>query len=500
MGKNLDQSIVTIKPLAYYKMLLHVLRFGSKYLDHSNLSEVMGVLIGHLEGEGDVKDVIVEDVVPVSHGGTIEVKFSVEQLGAFGEIDGKIFEHYGDAGWFSVGWYHSHPGLGIFFSETDKFNQIFWQKNPYGIGIVFDHTYLEKPGDLGFRIFRLNETNLDDPSVAMKSDYHEVKAKVEAPNSGEYYLKIMGLINKVHTRSPHILELNETIDLFCDVFIPEEEQILAKLPEINFEKIINAMKSGMETFLEISIKPLLYLLNSWSQETVNKISTNNFQMRNDLKDLRDRLSSELIHLQQSFNYDLQNDLRDLDFFVDDKLEELDIEKEKIKELTNKSVEAYHTHIDNLFEKRAQEIFSNLLNKIENTAHNLSNFEQNFSDSIKNLELGMSRLNALAASYKSVDKLMESEINSAQEGTSSIFVNKVNKVKGNLSNLGKDTKGYLSDLKAAIILLESSKDPIESKLKTLQSENKELQKSIKDLKSEKQDLQNRIKKLEKEVGK
>ncbi|MCK4284982.1 MAG: Mov34/MPN/PAD-1 family protein, partial [Candidatus Lokiarchaeota archaeon] len=145
MGKNDDQSLVTIKPLAYYKMLLHVLRFGSKYLEHKKLSEVMGVLIGRLEGEDEIKNVIVEDVVPVSHGGSIEVKFSVEQLGAFGEIDGKIWEQYGDRGWFSVGWIHSHPGLGIFFSETDKFNQIFWQKNPSGIGIVFDHTYLDKP-------------------------------------------------------------------------------------------------------------------------------------------------------------------------------------------------------------------------------------------------------------------------------------------------------------------------------------------------------------------
>ena len=46
MVKNVDQSQVTIKPLAYYKMLLHILRFGSKYLEKKKLSEVMGVLIG----------------------------------------------------------------------------------------------------------------------------------------------------------------------------------------------------------------------------------------------------------------------------------------------------------------------------------------------------------------------------------------------------------------------------------------------------------------------
>jgi len=70
------------------------------------------------------------------------------------------------------------------------------------------------------------------------------------------------------------------------------------------------------------------------------------------------------------------------------------------------------------------------------------------------------------------------------------------MKSNLNNINKDTKGYLSNLKAAIILLESSKTPLKDKLNSIQNENKELQKVIKDLRSEKQDLQNKIKKLDK----
>ncbi|MFW9951790.1 MAG: Mov34/MPN/PAD-1 family protein, partial [Candidatus Thorarchaeota archaeon] len=153
MGKLVDQSLVTVKPLAYYKMLLHVLRFGSKYLDPYQYKEVMGMLIGHLEGNDPIKNVIIEDAIPVSHGGSIEVKFTQEELGAFEVIDNQIFENYGDRNWFTVGWYHSHPGLNTFFSSTDIHNQLFWQSenNPSGIGLVFDHAYLERAGDLGFR-------------------------------------------------------------------------------------------------------------------------------------------------------------------------------------------------------------------------------------------------------------------------------------------------------------------------------------------------------------
>ncbi|MFW9940302.1 MAG: hypothetical protein ACFFFT_04625 [Candidatus Thorarchaeota archaeon] len=492
MGKSSDQSIVTIKPLAYYKMLLHVLRFGSKYIDHSKLSEVMGVLIGRLEGEDEIKNVIVEDVVAVSHGGTIEVKFSVDQLGAFGELDTKIWEQYGDLGWFSVGWYHSHPGLGIFFSETDKYNQIFWQKNPSGIGIVFDHTYLDKPNDFGFRAFRLSETRLDDPSLALKSDYHEVKAIVEPPKDLEFYLRIMDLINAIYTGSPQILELNETIDLFGDVFIPEEEQLESKLPEINFEEIILTLKKGMDNLLESTIKPIAYLLHTWGQDVVNKINVNNLGMRNNLKEIRDKLSDEINNLQQSFNYNLQNDLKDLDFYVDEKLEDLDDEKENIKELINESKEDYKNQIDLSFQDNP---INQIIGKNTDISNSIMEFNNVFSNNIENLEQGSNTLRKYIESYISVDNLIQSNLNTLQEDSLTNFNKKINKIKGSINTLNKETKSYLSDLKAAIILLESSKNPIKIKLETLQTEHKELQKTIKDLKSQNQELLDKIKKLE-----
>lgn len=37
-----------------------------------------------------------------------------------------------------VGWYHSHPGLGAFFSATDRRTQAAFFANPYSVGWVFD--------------------------------------------------------------------------------------------------------------------------------------------------------------------------------------------------------------------------------------------------------------------------------------------------------------------------------------------------------------------------
>ena len=496
MGKFVDNSLVTIKPLAYYKMILHIMRFGSKYIEHAKLKEVMGILIGHLEGEGEIKNVIVEDVVPVSHGGTIEVKFSVDQLGAFGELDSKIWEQFGDLGWFSIGWYHSHPGLGIFFSDTDKYNQIFWQKSPSGIGIVFDHTYLDKPGDLGFRIFRLDEANLDDPSLAIKSNYHPVKAIVEPPNDLEFYMKIMELIGSIHTGLPQILELNETVDIFNDVEIPQEEQLTPKLPRINSEEIASVLKNGMETFIDLSLKPIINLLNSWGQDTISKIAINNSLMRNDLKQLKDKLSDEINNLQKTFNYDLQNNIKDLDFYVDDKLEELDQEKVNIKTLVIQAKEEFGTKINILFEEKSHLLYKNLQDDLIKVSSDLEDLINKNSNHLEMQDKGLSKLNSLIERYRSLDNFIKSNLNTALEDIISSFGKSTNKVKGNFTSLGKETKSYLSSLKAGIIMLESSRTSIKNKLDRLQTENKELQKSVKDLRDEKQGLLKEIKKFEK----
>ena len=153
-------------------MLIHVLRYGNKARDPRDYREVMGILIGRLEGEADhrgIRNVIIEEAVPISHGGSIEVSFAPEDYVTFSMVDVEYAER--DPPLFSCGWYHSHPGLGIFFSGTDINNQLGWQTpNPSAIGIVFDHTHLENPGDLGFRTFRL-----DDPSKGSRSGYHEVE-------------------------------------------------------------------------------------------------------------------------------------------------------------------------------------------------------------------------------------------------------------------------------------------------------------------------------------
>jgi len=186
-------NIVHIKPIAYYKMLIHILRFGNRFRAPRQYKEVMGMLIGHIEGE-EVKDnVIIEDVVPISHGGSIEVAFAPEDYITFAKVD----EDFAEKNWFTVGWYHSHPGLGFFLSGTDVLTQLGFQDvNPHAVAIVFDHKELEREIQ-AFEIFRLYNT-----SAGISSSYYIV----------DYELKDLGqlseleFIEKIYYKITHLLD------------------------------------------------------------------------------------------------------------------------------------------------------------------------------------------------------------------------------------------------------------------------------------------------------
>ena len=471
-------------------MLIHVLRFGNKVIDRSQYREVMGVLIGHLEGEPDkkgVRDVIIEDVVPISHGGSIEVAFAPEDYVTFSMVD----TEYSDKGLFSCGWYHSHPGLDIFFSSTDVKNELGWQNelNPSGIGIVFDHTYLEKPEDLGFRTFRLN--NPSKPS----DGYYEVKTIVEPPDSMDYYLKLMDLIGSVHSRDPPILEINEMPDLFGDVAFPSEEQLRAKRPEFKMEDIISAIHGGLSKFLDLSIKPLITFLNSWSQDIIRNIVENNFQIRMDLIVIKEKISKGISNLQKELKFSLKEKLNELDMYIDDKFEEFKEDRENLKENVNLLKAELKNQLSELLEIKLRNSLGRWLNSFEQTIEQLAKIGTKTLLYSEKLKSQISALNNSSEKIRSIEEITLDKLNSLQEEFLGKVTKNTNKIVGNFINLNKETKSFLSDLKAAIIVLEGSKNPIKNKINTLEIENKNLQKDIKDLKGENENLMKKLKKLE-----
>jgi len=478
MGKFVDLSVVTIKPLAYYKMILHVLRFGNRARNNSQCIEVMGVMIGHLKDGEDkkFKDVIIEDVVPISHGSSVEVEFSINDYIFFEKANSMYY----DKGYFVTGWYHSHPNLfqhQIFFSPTDIKNQFGWQNelNPSGIALVFDHAYLDSPDDPGFRSIRLtNPSNIRDSKV------HQVKTIVETPDNFEYYFKIIELINNVHSREPPITEENETMDIFGDVKVPELSQLQFKQPEINQRKIIDSFQVGLANFLDLSLTPLINFLNSLSVNISANIEDNNIKIRKDLTLLKEMINAGIDKIQKKYKDDLNSELFKAEGYVDDFLDQIDGYQEEIAELLKEINVIVKEKVNTLFKEKFEGLINDFSRDFDDCQKKLIDYNGSVSINLDNLEKVENSLISLSKQIKSIKNATLDKIKAMQKETSDMTSKKHNKVLNNLNNLNKKSQKFLTNLKAAVLILEGTKVPILEKIDKLESEKKQLLLKIKKL--------------------
>jgi len=478
MGKFVDNSLVRIKPLAYYKMILHVLRFGNKARNHNQCIEVMGVLIGHLEDGEDkkFKNVVIEDSVPISHGSSVEVEFSINDYIFFEKANSMYLEK----GFFMIGWYHSHPNLfqhKIFFSPTDVKNQFGWQNelNPSGIALVFDHAYLERPDDPGFRAIRLT-----NPTDIRNSSVHEVKADVEPPNDIEYYFKLIELINGVYTNEPPITEENETADIFGDVQVPELSQLRFKQPEIDKQKIIESFQIGLANFLDLSLTPLINYLNTIGKTISGEIENNNIETRNNLSQLKTLVNTGIDKIQRKYKDDLNSELFNAEGYVDDFLDQIDVYHDEIGKILSGIEEFVHEKLNISFKEKFETLKNDFSKDYDEWSSKIMNLNGNLTKNLENLEKLENSLKTLSDKILSIKDATLEKIKKMQKETSDLTSKKHGLIKNTMGNLQNNSQKFVTNLKAAVLILEGTKAPIFEKIEKLESEKKELILKIKEL--------------------
>jgi len=135
-------------PSEVYEKFLHFALENANPLGSSRKwRECIGLILGRIYEES----VVVTEIVPISSGSAIFVDITdYEQV--FSLIS---FERI-DKGEVIVGWAHTHPGLGLFFSGTDIQTQITYQRmHPKSFGLVLDPTKV-KSDFSGFNIYRVD--------------------------------------------------------------------------------------------------------------------------------------------------------------------------------------------------------------------------------------------------------------------------------------------------------------------------------------------------------
>ena len=136
-----------IYPLALGKILKHSL---------TNLErEVIGLLIGKMQGQVlEIWDAVTGE--QYGKQGFVELNEEIQA-----EVAEKLQKER--KGLTIVGWYHSHPGLGVFLSGTDISTQKIYQKlYPKAVALVIDPLLYSKTkeiADIKFKIFRIGKND-----------------------------------------------------------------------------------------------------------------------------------------------------------------------------------------------------------------------------------------------------------------------------------------------------------------------------------------------------
>ena len=128
---------------AYKRMVGYGTRYASNDLLSREWREVYGILIGSIDKNNMV---IIKDAIPMVVGDRAGVKYENKQYVDMAQIDASIYERsiQNKKSDFIIGWWHTHPGYGFFYSNVDNLTQLGYQSvNSHAIGLIFDHCELE---------------------------------------------------------------------------------------------------------------------------------------------------------------------------------------------------------------------------------------------------------------------------------------------------------------------------------------------------------------------
>ncbi len=217
-----SEKAVVIEAEAYKTIILYASRYANQSIPKENWKEIYGVLIGHM----DEDIVYVERAEALTYGHATDVQLNDKHLAFIAEIEDELYREAKHQ--FIVGWFHSHPGLGLFYSYVDLINHIGFQgKNPDAIGLVFDHTLLGKKKlekvegtdhkitkyDTGFEIYRMNDVNMDINVPEFDENYHEVDYIVKGLNKFFFANVLSELSSLVSAGKPLQAAYRENISL-----------------------------------------------------------------------------------------------------------------------------------------------------------------------------------------------------------------------------------------------------------------------------------------------
>ncbi len=385
---NFNDGKIIISKEAFRNIITHVLRFGNDALENS--VEVVGICIGKIAP--NEKDILLVNAIPITHGKEISLGFSNEDYATFEKIE----ERFKSQGLSIVGWYNSHPGWGLFFSDMAIKNQHHFQteQSPNSFSIVFDHTLMGKDENFGFEIY-----SLDDYEDLTSKEYHTVEFELELPKTLEYFKWVQKFVEDTQKKIPVLIkEFNELLEPapsnLQEIPLPEklEQEKLKKKDDPDITPIVSGIQKGGAQFADSFMETFISQLSNWAKDINSGSLDGAEQILNSLKQMKDNISSGIPKAEKWFklNFDevVANFKKSVSNYVDSRIE---TQQEIVEQGTlskDEIIKEIRVFIENNFNNLNNEIESKskyLQDKVSNITETKNSQKELIKNSSKKIE-------------------------------------------------------------------------------------------------------------------
>lgn len=157
-----DFNLSSIPQVKSVTILGNLLDKMTKYSKEAIPREAIGLLGGK---ELRANELMVSKILFVTEGNEVSVSFSDDDFNAFEEILEKDC--------YCLGWWHSHPGYGLFLSQTDINTHIFSFQlhNALSVALVVEPTKINMNGRASFQFYQVVREMGKDPRYQEIASY-----------------------------------------------------------------------------------------------------------------------------------------------------------------------------------------------------------------------------------------------------------------------------------------------------------------------------------------
>jgi len=162
------------------------------------------------------------------------------------------------------------------------------------------------------------------------------------------------------------------------------------------------------------------------------------------------------------------------------IDQIDEYHDEIGKILKETEEFIQEKLNIAFKEKFEALKNNFSKDYEEWNNRTMNLNGNLTTNLGNLKKLENSLNILSEKINSIKDATLEKIKKMQKETSDITSKKHSIMKKSISDLQKNSHKFLTNLKAAVLILEGTKEPILEKIDRLESEKQELLLKIKKL--------------------